>query len=321
MRRIVLNGAISGLSLIALLTFTSLGLSSLKMLFWEDGDIWLTELKGERFSKPQNLTNHPAGDTHQRWAPDGKKIAFASDRDGNFEIYILDLQTKKLTRVTHNRANDWVPAWSPSGRKLAFISRREPGGIYVLDLISRKLKYLEGTRKANWIEWRKWNKIAFVVSTRERGNELYEVDVVKGQIEMIAHLSPPPRGLFRFSISPDGRRVVFDSQHQMIGGSNQFDVFLFDLSTGKVRNLTNHPYHDFDPRWFPDGSLIAFSSTRKESVGGSDIYLMKPDGSIVEQLRLERSQSLPELFDPNYAYSISPLIDLKAVLWGLIKRR
>ncbi len=57
-------------------------------------------------------------------SPDGQWVAFMSQRDGNWDIYVVDINGENLTRLTHDPANDGLPAWSPDGRYLAFLSDR-----------------------------------------------------------------------------------------------------------------------------------------------------------------------------------------------------
>lgn len=59
------------------------------------------------------LTNNPADDRWPDWSPNGNKIAFHSDRDGNFEIYVMNTDGSELTNLTNNPADDRCPAWSP----------------------------------------------------------------------------------------------------------------------------------------------------------------------------------------------------------------
>ncbi|MFP6642604.1 MAG: protein kinase, partial [Candidatus Latescibacterota bacterium] len=67
-------------------------------------------------------------------SPDGSKIAFVSDRDGNHEIYVMDSDGSNQTRLTSNYASDYDPSWSPDGSKIAFGSDRDGfGDIYVMD--------------------------------------------------------------------------------------------------------------------------------------------------------------------------------------------
>ena len=68
------------------------------------------------------------------WSPDGTKIAFQSNRDGNFEIYVMNADGSGQTRLTTNEANDVHPDWSPSGDRLVFLSFRDGGSeIYVMN--------------------------------------------------------------------------------------------------------------------------------------------------------------------------------------------
>jgi Periplasmic component of the Tol biopolymer transport system len=66
------------------------------------------------------LTNGNWDDEDPAFSPDGTKIAFTSDRDGEWDIYILDLQTAILQRVTQSKAYDGSPAWSPDGKYLIY---------------------------------------------------------------------------------------------------------------------------------------------------------------------------------------------------------
>ena len=84
------------------------------------------------------LTNNPAIDLKPAWSPDGKKIAFASNRDGgnfnSFEIYVMDLNGGVVQRLTNNSAADVHPSYSPDGHKIAFHSRRDGNAeVYVMN--------------------------------------------------------------------------------------------------------------------------------------------------------------------------------------------
>ncbi len=62
------------------------------------------------------------------------RIAFSSDRDGNYEIYVMNADGSGQTRLTDNEALEWFPTWSPDGRRIAFSSDRDGNwDIYVMN--------------------------------------------------------------------------------------------------------------------------------------------------------------------------------------------
>jgi Tol biopolymer transport system component len=78
-----------------------------------------------------NLTFSTSRDRLPTWSPDGSRIAFVSDRDGNSEIYVMNADGTRQRRLTINVGSDSFPAWSPEGDQLIFHSLRNGSwGIY-----------------------------------------------------------------------------------------------------------------------------------------------------------------------------------------------
>jgi TolB protein len=74
-------------------------------------------------SDQARLTDNLLGNYFPSWSPDGKRIAFTSERDGNSEIYIMNADGSGQIRLTNNKASDGMPTWSPDGKRIVFCLR------------------------------------------------------------------------------------------------------------------------------------------------------------------------------------------------------
>ncbi|MDQ1565509.1 MAG: eukaryotic-like serine/threonine-protein kinase [Actinomycetota bacterium] len=81
----------------------------------------------------KQLTHNRATDTTPSWSPDGARIAYASNQDGNFEIYVMDAAGGNVVRLTDTKGDDFSPTWSPDGRRIAYAGNEDGDfDIYVM---------------------------------------------------------------------------------------------------------------------------------------------------------------------------------------------
>src|SRR5262245_9199686 len=85
--------------------------------------------------KLYQLTFDPGLESEPSWSPDGRLIAYSSDRSGNFDIWVQPVGEGNPVRVTSSSAHDWQPAWAPEGNHLAFRSERDGGGLFVVPVL------------------------------------------------------------------------------------------------------------------------------------------------------------------------------------------
>jgi len=89
---------------------------------------------GSELGTSVQLTTNAVADSNPAWSPDGQQLAFASGRDGNSEIYVMNADGSNVRRLTNNAAPDYQPTWSSDGTRIAFVSERDANEeIYVMD--------------------------------------------------------------------------------------------------------------------------------------------------------------------------------------------
>lgn len=97
-----------------------------RMLGETNSEVFLADSDGTNI---RNLTNHPAFDGWPAWSPDGQYLAFASNRDGDYQIYVMRADGSAVHLVARSTGRGTAPKWSPDGRAIYFtICRREDSG-------------------------------------------------------------------------------------------------------------------------------------------------------------------------------------------------
>ena len=226
------------------------------------------------------------------------RIVFASNHDGNSDIYSVDVHGNNLLQLTDHPAPDNHPSGSPDGRRITFTSRRGlTPDLYVMDSNGNNVIRLTrdnfDERRPSWTP--DGTRIAFSSFRWDAGNwEIYAMDANgANRTRLTEHemqdVDP--------SWSPDGRKIAFVSAPKF-GAQDPRHIFVMNADGKGRRNLTGDTnlMYNWNPNWSPDGRKIAFQSQRVFE--GHDIYVITAEGKKLEQLTQEGNNWMPA-FSPD----------------------
>ncbi len=241
--------------------------------------LWIVPAEG---GDPHRLTRSAKHDTHPRWSPDGRWIAFESDRDGKPQVWLISADGGESRRLTSISTGASQPVWSADGRRIAFVSAvySEFSGkpFAASDALNRER--LDAREKSKvkarvmtellYRHWDSWTdglrQHLFVVSFGD-GTAGEPRDVTPGDRDAVP-TSNTFDGGDEFAFTPDGRALVHTAEPvpaRIDAWSTNLDILSEDLGTGGTTPLTTNPAADGLPRFSPDGRTLAY---RAQSVPG-----------------------------------------------------
>lgn len=198
-------------------------------------------------SELQRLTTTDVAEGHPAWSPDGSRLLFDADYDGDdfAEIYSIALDGGDLTRLTFTAANDQFADWSPDGSRIAFSSDRNGGwDIYVMDADGANPSPL--TTSPDWELFPAWSpdgtQIAYnFLVPRSRNTDLY---VMNADGSDPIQLTDSPGFDENPTWSPDGMKIAFQTKRD-----GNFDIYLINPDGSNPLPLMDFPSDELWPSW------------------------------------------------------------------------
>ncbi|MBA3868891.1 MAG: PD40 domain-containing protein [Anaerolineae bacterium] len=183
-------------------------------------------------SKPKALTTDKEDDFSPSVSPDGRQIIFSSNRDGNYELYLMNIDGSNQRRLTNTQDDEINPSWSPVGKEMAFAIHRSLNGtnyssINIMNIDGSGLRSLTGMSTNDFApDWLPDGQKLIFVSTRDGNSHIYIMNKNGSNPQRLTDGGEPdsyPR------VSPDGSSIVFERSlgeiwTMNIDGSNQRHV-------------------------------------------------------------------------------------------------
>ncbi|HEX5965535.1 MAG TPA: protein kinase, partial [Pyrinomonadaceae bacterium] len=216
----------------------------------------------------QQITYESGPEFFPTLSPDGKLIAYAGRKSGNWDIYSQAIGSPGATNLTKDSlTDDSQPAFSPTGDRIAFRSERDGGGIYVMSATGGS-----PTRVSDFGYSPSWSLDSGTIligtekipqpSTRPTKSELWKIDINTNQRQRLSEgdaLQPV--------FSPRQKRIAYWSRPDRYGQREH--IWTIPANGGAAVAVTDGSFTDLNPVWSPDGKYLYFSSNRG---GSSNIW-------------------------------------------------
>jgi dipeptidyl aminopeptidase/acylaminoacyl peptidase len=239
-------------------------------------NLWIVDVQGERI---RELTRGNWSDSSPVWSPDGKRIAFLSDRDGTRQLHVMWLDTGEVAQLTHYTGDIGNPVWSPDGRQIAFTSTVEDKDPILPVKLPPRPENAKWARPAVIIDRLNWRRDG-VGPVPKAYSHVFVVDAVLGGTPRQVTSGNYNHGDVAWS--RDGRTIYISGirkpDAEYLRGDSE--IYAVRLDTLEVRALTDRLGPDRGPRVSPDGKWIAYTGYDEQRFTStlSSLYLMDSEG-------------------------------------------
>lgn len=202
-------------------------------------DLWIDDASG-----PRKLVSYPGINSGGALSPDGKEIAVTLSRDGNTEIYIVDLQGKIVRRCTESNSEDLSPAWSPDGRQIAFVSDRAGGPqIFVMNRDCSNPHRV--TMRGEYNVRPDWSPDGSRIAFTGRAGGRFDIFTVDPKSKEVRRITQAQGSNFDPTWSPDGRYLMFASTRG--GGGARL---VLSTADGQIQHIISDDISGVEsPQW------------------------------------------------------------------------
>ena len=229
---------------------------------------------------PTQITFGAKRDMDPMVSPNGDHLAFASNRTGEFNIFMLTFGKSGVFQLTQSNKDDRYPSWSPNSQKIVFSSKRTGKGDLYEMARDGSAGYLQLTDRQDLDEYASYTSDAkgllYATAPKKVLQVRPKMKVViadeKGRANSVRPLADgdEPR------LAPNGRSIVFVSRR-----TKNNDIWLMERDGARQMQLTTDQKNDETPCFSPSGREIVFASNR---TGNFDIWVMDADGGNQRQL-------------------------------------
>lgn len=214
------------------------------------------------------LTDNTWNDEYPVWSPDGAHIAFTADREGTYDIFIMEADGSKITRLTTSKAHEKDPSWFPDGKRVAYSSEikkfiRKQLTLWLVDIQTKKTeRIIPGYNKGHAIPnvSPKGNLLTFT-GKRTMGWDAATYDMQQNNVQFLDEGGKSCRARF----SKDGEKLAYVSSK----ADGKGDIWIMNPDgSGKTRLTERDETYDYFPAWSPDSKFVVFNSSKQHDHDG-----------------------------------------------------